>query len=53
MKDLKLEAPKLDLEQPLEGMDAWNAAVERAREKNAETIGSMGAMGNAMGRWEK
>ena len=49
LKDLKLEAPKLDLEQPLEGMDAWNAAVERAREKNAETIGSMGAMGNAMG----
>ena len=49
LKDLKLEAPKLDLEKPLEGMDAWNAAVDKAREKNAEAIGSMGAMGNAMG----
>lgn len=49
LRDLKLEAPKLDLEKPLEGMDAWNAAVDKAREKNAEAIGSMGAMGNAMG----
>lgn len=48
LKELKLEAPKLDLEEPLKGMDAWNAAVEKAREKNAEAIGSMGAMGNAM-----
>lgn len=49
LKDLKLETPKLDLEKPLEGMDAWNAAVDLAREKNAEAIGSMGAMGGAMG----
>lgn len=49
LKDLKLEAPELDLEKPLKGMDAWIAAVEKAREKNAGAIGSMGAMGNAMG----
>ena len=49
LKDLKLETPKLDLEKPLEGMEAWNAALDKAREKNAEAIGSMGAMGSAMG----
>lgn len=48
-KDLKLETPKLDMEKPLEGMEAWNAALDKAREKNAEAIGSMGAMGSAMG----
>lgn len=49
LEGLKLEAPKLDLEKPLEGMEAWNAAVEKAREKNAMTIDSMSAMGSAMG----
>lgn len=49
LRDLKLEAPKLDLEKPLKGMEAWNAAMDMAREKNAEAMASMGAMGNAMG----
>lgn len=49
LKGLKLEPPKLDLKKPLEGMEAWNAAVEKAREKNAITIDSMSAMGSAMG----
>lgn len=49
LKDLKLETPKLDMEKPLEGMEAWNAALDKAREKNAEAIGSMGAMGSVMG----
>lgn len=49
LKDLKLEAPKLDLEEPLTGMEAWNAALDAAREKNAETIGGLNAMGSAMG----
>lgn len=49
LEGFKIEPPEMDLEKPLSGMEAWNAAVDAAREKNAEAIGSMGAMSSAMG----
>ena len=41
--------PEMDIEKPLSSMEAWNAALDAAREKNAEAIGSMGAMSSAVG----
>lgn len=41
--------PEMNIEKPLSDMEAWNNAVDVAREKNAATIESLGAMGGAMG----
>lgn len=47
LADFKI--PKMDIEKPLSDMEAWNAALDKAREKNAATIESLGAVGGAMG----
>ena len=41
--------PKMDMNKPLSDMEAWNNALDTARQKNAATIESLSAMGGAMG----
>lgn len=41
--------PKMDMNKPLSDMEAWNNALDTARQKNAATIESLGAVGGAMG----
>lgn len=43
------QIPKMDIEKPLSDMEKWNNALDAAREKNAATIESLGAMSGAMG----
>lgn len=47
LADFKI--PKMDIEKPLSDMETWNNALDTARQKNAATIESLGAMGGAMG----
>lgn len=49
LEGFKIDTPELNLEQPLSGIESWNRALDTACRKNAETIGSLGAMGSAMG----
>lgn len=47
LADFKI--PKMNIEKPLTDMEAWNNALDTARQKNAATIESLGAVGGAMG----
>lgn len=47
LADFKI--PKMDMNKPLSDMEAWNNALDTARQKNAATIESLSAMGGAMG----